>query len=126
MIDEKYVAEMVERIRFLEITVKKQGLLLEQQGRCLEVTQSRVAEQDVARMPEPKCPTPERFGGARDNVKNFVSAVKKIFSLQASRFANDSVKIVYISTLLVGDVHTWYRSIEDSDGAELRNLNFFF
>jgi len=96
---------------------------LTEQVKSLQLQQA--SQPPVSRCPEPKIPVPERYSGNRKDIKNFLSTVKTVFRLQASRFPTDAIKISYIGTLLTNDAKTWYRSLEECESNSLLSLNDF-
>ena len=77
--------------------------------------QQRAATAMTVTTPEPKVSNPEKFNGSPHDVRNFLSACKDIFLLQPSRFPNDTVKIIFIGSLLMGNALTWYRNLKSEN-----------
>lgn len=67
---------------------------------------------------EPKVPLPEKFSGKRSTLKDFLTSVESVFQLQASRFPNDQIKILFVSTLLVDGPLAWFRTLKASSTNE--------
>jgi Retrotransposon gag protein/Zinc knuckle len=74
---------------------------------------------------EPKIPTPDRFSGDRRQFRIFMSQVKTVFKLNASRFPNDESKVLYIGSLLTGDAAIWFEAMYNSSMADFNNYKTF-
>jgi hypothetical protein len=58
--------------------------------------------------PEPKINLPEKFNGTRPKFRGFVNQVRLIIQLHPRHYPNDTTRIGFVGTLLVGITTTWF------------------
>jgi hypothetical protein len=56
---------------------------------------------------EPKISQPQYFNGDRKNINEFLTQLKMVFSLQASRFPTEKSKVIYACSYLRNSAFTW-------------------
>lgn len=67
----------------------------------------------IPRVKEPKVPQPNKFGGNKKDLKNFLSQVGNLFTLQPQTFQHQQTRILFVSTLLEGHALTWFRTLQE-------------
>jgi len=75
--------------------------------------------------PEPKISLPEKFNGTRLKFRGFVSQVRLIMQLHPRRYFDDTTRVGFIGTLLIGTAATWFAPILETSSALLQDFNAF-
>ena len=67
-----------------------------------------------------KVSLPERFSGDRNALRGFLNQLELVFTLQATRYPSDSVKIATVGTLLTGKALAWFSPIIENQRKFIR------
>jgi hypothetical protein len=75
--------------------------------------------------PEPKISLPEKFDGTRLKFRGFVSQVRLIMQLHPRRYFDDTTRVGFIGTLLIGTIAAWFTPILETSSPLLQDFNAF-
>jgi hypothetical protein len=75
--------------------------------------------------PEPKISLPEKFDGTRLKFRGFVSQVRLIMQLHPRRYFDDTTRVGFIGTLLIGTAAAWFAPILETSSPLLQDFNAF-
>ncbi len=75
--------------------------------------------------PEPKISLPEKFDGTRFKFRGFVNQVRLIMQLHPRRYFDDTTRVGFIGTLLIGTAATWFALILETSSPLLQDFNAF-
>lgn len=74
---------------------------------------------------EPRVSLPEKFGGDRTKLRDFVNQVRLVFRLQPHRYSTEETQVGLIGTLLTGTALSWFSSLLEKNSPLLENLDLF-
>jgi hypothetical protein len=75
--------------------------------------------------PKPKISLPEKFDGTRPKFRGFVSQVRLIIQLHPRRYLDDTTRIGFVGTLLVGTIAAWFVPILETSSPLLQDFDAF-
>jgi hypothetical protein len=75
--------------------------------------------------PEPKISLPEKFDGTHLKFRGFVSQVRLIMQLHPRRYFDDTTRVGFIGTLLIGTAAAWFTPILETSSLLLQDFNAF-
>jgi hypothetical protein len=75
--------------------------------------------------PEPKISLPEKFDGTRPKFRGFVSQVRLIIQLHPCRYLDDTTRVGFVRTLLIGTTTAWFAPILETSSPLLQDFNAF-
>jgi hypothetical protein len=76
-------------------------------------------------VPEPKISLLEKFDGTRPKFRSCVSQVRLIIQLHPCRYPDDTTRIGFVGTLLVGTTTTWFAPILETSSPLLQDFEAF-
>jgi len=74
---------------------------------------------------EPKISLPKKFDVTRLKFRGFVSQVRLIMQLHPRRYFDDTTRVGFIGTLLIGTTATWFAPILETSSPLLQDFNAF-
>jgi hypothetical protein len=75
--------------------------------------------------PETKMSLLEKFNGTRLKFRGFVSQVRLIMQLHPRRYFDDTTRVRFIGTLLIGTAAAWFALILETSSPLLQDFNAF-
>jgi hypothetical protein len=75
--------------------------------------------------PEPKISLPEKFDGTHPKFRGFVSQVRLIMQLHPHRYLDDTTRVGFVGTLLIGTAAAWFAPILETSSPLLQDFNAF-
>jgi hypothetical protein len=75
--------------------------------------------------PEPKISLLENFDGTHLKFQGFVSQVRLLMQLHPHRYFDDTTRVGFIGTLLIGTTAAWFAPILETSSPFLQNFNAF-
>jgi hypothetical protein len=74
---------------------------------------------------EPQINLPEKFDGTRLKFRGFVSLVRLIMQLHPYRYFDDTTRVGFVGTLLIGTSAAWFAPILETSSPFLQDFNTF-